>query len=287
MPAVVAINQNNSLECWHKMARPAVVAGNYKYSGTDAHRTLLSVGPLWRHHMHDVKRDSNRVASVGAELAQSLELLVGLRNDENSKHELDARLEQLGESAASKIDEIDPQKLAIWLGNLWPTFAKLHEPNNRDATTLQTGKVVGIQVSTNSVPKTSIARGQVNFDGLAGDRQMARTHHGRPWQALCIWSDEVIAQHANAGHPIARGSAGENITVSQLDWAKVRPGATLEFGSVKTQITGYAIPCKKNARWFSDGDYHRLSHELGAVSRVYCLVTQPGEIAVGDIAICK
>ena len=281
------------------MARPAITVGNYKYSGTDAHRTLLSVGSLWRHHMHDVKRDPNRVASVGAELAQSLESLVGLHKNDlsnnstsnrTSEHELGARLEQLGESAASKIDEIDPQKLATWLGNLWPTFAKLHEPKNPNAQTPHQdniGKVVGIQVSTNSVPKTSIARGTVNYDGLDGDRQMARTHHGRPWQALCIWSDEVIAQHANAGHPIARGSAGENITVSQLDWAKVRPGATLEFGSVKTQITGYAIPCKKNARWFSDGDYQRLSHELGAVSRVYCLVIQPGEIAVGDIAICK
>ncbi len=268
------------------MAKPAIIVGNYKYSGTDAHRTLLSVGSLWRHHMHDIKRDPNRVASVGAELAQSLESLMGLR-DKNFEHELGARLEQLGESAASKIDEIEPQKLAMWLGNLWPILAKLHEPNNHDTPTSKTGTVVGIQVSTNSVPKTSIARGMVNYDGLDGDRQMARTHHGRPWQALCIWSDEVIAHHANAGHPIARGSAGENITVSQLDWAKVRPGATLEFGSVKTQITAYAIPCKKNARWFSDGDYQRLSHELGAVSRVYCLVTQPGDIAVGDIAICK
>ena len=268
------------------MAKPAIIVGNYRYSGTDAHRTLLSVGSLWRHHMHDVKRDPNRVASVGAELAQSLESLMGLR-DKNFEHELGARLEQLGESAASKIDEIEPQKLAMWLGNLWPILAKLHKPNNHDTPTSKTGTVVGIQVSTNSVPKTSIARGMVNYDGLDGDRQMARTHHGRPWQALCIWSDEVIAHHANAGHQIARGSAGENITVSQLDWAKVRPGATLEFGSVKTQITAYAIPCKKNARWFSDGDYQRLSHELGAVSRVYCLVTQPGDIAVGDIAICK
>ena len=271
------------------MARPAIVVGNHNYSGTDAHRTLLSVGSLWRHHMHDVKRDPNRVATVGAELAQSLEMLMGLR-DKNFEHELGARLEQLGESAASKIDEIDPQKLATWLGNLWPTFAKLHEPANRDEITTQTknvGTIVGIQVSVNSVPKTSINHGVVNYNGLDGDRQMARTHHGRPWQALCIWSDEVIAQHASAGHPIARGSAGENITVSQLDWSIVRRGAMLEFGSVKTQITGYAIPCKKNARWFSDGDYQRLSHELGAVSRVYCLVTQPGQIAVGDIAICK
>jgi MOSC domain-containing protein YiiM len=268
------------------MAIPAIIVGNHKYSGTDAHRTLLSVGSLWRHHMHDVKRDPNRVASVGAELAQSLQLLADLQNAKPDL-ELGARLEQLGEMAASKIDEIDPQKLANWLGDLWPVMAKLHSADTQNQAKANIGKVVGIQASTNSVPKTSIAHGIVNYDGLDGDRQMARTHHGRPWQALCIWSDEVIAQHANAGHPITRGSAGENITISETDWSKVRPGATLEFGSVKTQVTAYAIPCTKNARWFSDGDYQRLSHELGAVSRVYCLVTQPGSVSVGDIATCK
>lgn len=278
------------------MARPAIVVGNYKYSGTDAHRTLLSVGSLWSHHLHDVARDPNRVESVGAELAESLRSLARL--NDNGLHdnelvstmpelELGARLAKLGESAASKIDEIDPQKLAKWLNNLWPMLAKLHTADTQDPAKPNIGKVVGIQASTNSVPKTSIARGIVNYDGLDGDRQMARTHHGRPWQTLCIWSDEVINGHVANGHPIARGSAGENITLSQLDWALVRPGATLEFGSVKAQITGYAIPCKKNARWFSDGDFQRLSHELGAVSRVYCLVTQPGEVVVGDTAICR
>ena len=188
---------------------------------------------------------------------------------------------------ASKIDEIDPQKLVTWLDNLWPTFAKLHNADTQNLAKQNVGQVVGIQVSTNSVPKTAIASGVIDYNGLNGDRQMARTHHGRPWQALCIWSDEVIAQHAKNGHPITRGSAGENITINQLDWSLVRPGATLEFGSVRAQITGYAIPCKKNARWFKDGDYQRLSHEFGAVSRVYCLVTQPGEVTVGDIATCK
>ena len=267
------------------MARPAIIVGNYKYSGTDAHRTLLSVGSLWRHHLHNVKRDTSQVASVGADLAQSLQLLADLHNAK-PELELGVRLEHLGELAASKIDEIDPQKLANWLGGLWPVLAKLHTADTQNPAKPNIGKVVGIQASTNSVPKTSIARGIVNYDGLDGDRQMARTHHGRPWQALCIWSDEVINMHATNGHPITRGSAGETITISQLDWARVRPGATLEFGSVKTQVTGYAIPCKKNARWFSDGDYQRLSHELGAVSRVYCLVTQPGSVAAGDTVIC-
>ena len=268
------------------MTWSAFIVGDHKYSGTDAHRTLLSVGSLWQHHLHDVQRDPRRVSSVAKELVAGLESLVNLDN-RMLELELGARIKQLGEKAASKIDVIDPQKLVTWLDNLWPTFAKLHNADTQNLAKQNVGQVVGIQVSTNSVPKIAISNGDVNYNGLVGDRQMARTHHGRPWQALCIWSEEVIARHAKAGHPITRGSAGENITLSQLDWSLVRPGATLEFGSVKTQVTGYAIPCKKNARWFSDGDYQRLSHELGAVSRVYCLVTQPGEVTVGDIVTCK
>lgn len=266
------------------MAHPAVIAGNYKYSGTDAHRTLLSVGSLWQHHLHDVERDPIVVAQVGQQLCEQLSKLI---SQPIPKLELYKSLQALGETAAQRIDEIDPNQLATWLSNLWTTFAQLHNADTQTRAKQSVGQVVGIQVSTNSVPKTSITRGTINYDGLIGDRQMARTHHGRPWQALCIWSDEVINQHANAGHPITRGSAGENITVSRLDWSAVRPGAVLEFGTVQAQITGYAIPCKKNARWFSDGDYQRLSHELGAVSRVYCLVTQPGEATVGDTVTCK
>jgi len=266
------------------MARPAVIAGNYKYSGTDVQRTLLSVGALWRHHLHDVERDPIVVAQVGQQLCEQLSHLL---SQPIPKLELSETLQALGETAAQHIDELDPNQLATWLSNLWLTFAKLHNADTQTGAKQSVGQVVGIQVSTNSVPKTSITRGTINYDGLIGDRQMARTHHGRPWQALCIWSEEVINQHANAGHPITRGSAGENITVSRLDWSAVRPGAVLEFGTVRAQITGYAIPCKKNARWFSDGDYQRLSHELGAVSRVYCLVTQPGEVTVGDTVTCK
>jgi len=98
-------------------------------------------------------------------------------------YELGTRLEQLGELAACKIDDIDPQKLATWLGNLWPIFEKLNEPTSQNTLTLQiedVGKVVGVQVSTNSVQKASIAHGIVDYKELDGDCHMARVHRGRP-----------------------------------------------------------------------------------------------------------
>lgn len=261
------------------MARKVITTRNHTYSGTDVQRTLASLGAIWKHHLHDVRRDPKLVAKVGDQLVLSLALLTRINSPATNIAE---QLRRLGEIAAQQIDEIHPEALSIWLGDLWPTFAGLHSE-----TSSTTGKVVGIHASSGGVPKLAVSHGVIDYDGLQGDHQDDRTHHGRPWQALCIWSDEVILQHIDAGHPINRGSAGENITLSGLDWSKLRPGATLEIGSGRAQITTYAVPCKKNARWFADGDYQKLSHERGPVSRVYCLVTQPGEVKLDDPARCN
>jgi MOSC domain-containing protein YiiM len=150
-----------------------------------------------------------------------------------------------------------------------------------------TGSVRQISASGGGVPKRAVSHAQVDRGGVVGDRQATRVHHGRPWQALCIWSSEVIASLAADGHAIGAGSAGENVTLAGLDWADVRPGVRVQIGSVLCQVTAYAVPCKQNARWFSDGDFTRIHHSRGPISRVYAVVLEPGQIAVGDSAILE
>jgi len=83
---------------------------------------------------------------------------------------------------------------------------------------------------------------------------------------------------------IARGGADKNFSVSKLDLSKFIPGVTLEFGSVGSQIAGY-VNTRKNACWFNDGDYQRLSSKSAAVSLICRLVTQHGQIAFGHAVI--
>jgi MOSC domain-containing protein YiiM len=144
------------------------------------------------------------------------------------------------------------------------------------------GTVVQLNTSGGGVPKVPVPEVEVGFGGVIGDVQATRKHHGRPWQALCIWSAEVIDALAADGHPIAYGRAGENVTVSGLDWARVRPGVTLRIGSVECEVVAFALPCAQNARWFRDRDFNLMHHRRGPVSRVYALVTQPGTITTGD-----
>lgn len=149
------------------------------------------------------------------------------------------------------------------------------------------GVVTRLSVSKGGLPKLAIDRADVTWTGMEGDRQATRLHHGRPWQALCIWSDEVIDAFRAQGHPLAPGLAGENITVTGLPWADVRPGVRLQIGEVLCQVSAYAVPCSQNRDWFLGGDFEVMHHDNGPVSRVYATVLQPGAIAVGDQAVLE
>ena len=107
-------------------------------------------------------------------------------------------------------------------------------------------------------------------------------HHGRPWQALCLWSGEVIDAFAADGHPVAPGAAGENVTIRGLDWSAVRTGVRFRMGTVLAEASLWALPCKTNAGWFLGGDFEVMHHDRGPVSRMYATVIEPGEIASGD-----
>ncbi len=145
-----------------------------------------------------------------------------------------------------------------------------------------TGSVTQLSVSDGGVPKTAAESVEVDFGGVTTDRQSNRKHHGRPFQALCLWSAEIISELAADGHPIAAGSAGENITTTGIDLATLTMGSQLRIGSVLAQISSYAVPCAHQAQWFTDGDVSRLHHLNGSISRLYATVIEPGVISVGD-----
>lgn len=149
------------------------------------------------------------------------------------------------------------------------------------------GTVAQLSLSQGGLPKMAVQRVDVAWRGVVGDRQATRVHHGRPWQALCLWSTDVIdALHAQ-GHPIAPGLAGENITLSGLAWADVRAGVRLRLGDVLCEVSAYALPCFQNKPWFVDGEFEVMHHERGNVSRVYATVLEPGSIAMGQPAVLE
>ncbi|MDT7573464.1 MAG: hypothetical protein QOE05_3638 [Actinomycetota bacterium] len=158
----------------------------------------------------------------------------------------------------------------------------------RDRVGTTEGTVAQVSTSPGGVPKLPVHSALVTARGLTGDRQGNRMHHGRPWQAICLWSAEVIDALAADGHPITYGSAGENITVRGIDWRMMRPGLRVQVGSALLETTPYAIPCKKNAHWFLDEDFRRIAHEVNpGSSRIYARVLGVGRVRARDAVIVE
>lgn len=152
-----------------------------------------------------------------------------------------------------------------------------------------TGSVLALHASGGGVPKLAIPEARVGRRGIDGDRQAKRRHHGRVWQALCLFSIEVIEGFRAEGHPIEAGSTGENLTIRGIDWSTLRPGTRLGIGDeVVAEITVPALPCHQNARWFSDGDSGRMHHERHpGESRLYARVVRDGVIRTGDTVVVE
>lgn len=253
--------------------RESITVGHYTYSATDVERTIANLDSLWQHHTYDSHIPDGWLAGARGFLAEMCSLGgVALP----SLDKVDSAMTHLTASLVAKYNDLVPKQREALLAAMWRFF-----PTMRLLTVEHTGIVQHLHASR-GLPKAAITHADVNWSGIDGDVQSERKHHGRPWQALCVWSTDAIDTLRNEGHPIAPGYAGENITVANIPAEAFRPGAHFRVGTVRGFFTAYAIPCKKNSAWFTDGNFMRMSHERGNESRVYAMVTSPGVIEVGD-----
>lgn len=148
------------------------------------------------------------------------------------------------------------------------------------------GRVVQVNVNPQGgVPKRPVPAAELTAQGVAGDLQRDREHHGGPSRAVSLFASERIAALRAEGHPIAPGSTGENLTIAGIDWGSISVGDRLRVGDwVELQITGYAAPCSIIAESFADGAFTRMSQKLHpGWSRLYASVITPGAVRPGDL----
>lgn len=143
--------------------------------------------------------------------------------------------------------------------------------------------IFSLNRSQGGVPKLPVREAVVTVDGLEGDWQEDRKHHGGPMRALCLYSLEHILTLQGEGHPIFPGAAGENVTIAGLDWASLTPGTRLRLGEVEVEVTEYTMPCASIQRSFKDRRYTRISQKVHpGTSRLYTQVLREGIVHVGD-----
>jgi MOSC domain-containing protein YiiM len=146
-----------------------------------------------------------------------------------------------------------------------------------------TGRLESLNVSRGGVPKTSVFEAFVSEEGVDGDRQAHLGIHGGPDRAVVLFSLDVIRVLQAEGHPIAAGTAGENFTVSGLDWPSLGPGDQVQVGAVRLLVTTFAAPCRSIRRSFLAGDIHRVSQDAHpGFSRLTARVLEAGIVRPGD-----
>lgn len=147
------------------------------------------------------------------------------------------------------------------------------------------GRIVQINVNPQGgVPKHAVPHTYLGVDGVRGDRQRDRRHHGGPTRAVSLYALERIDALRAEGHPIAPGTTGENLTIAGLDWGALQVGDRLLIGlEVEIEITGHAAPCSNIAASFAAEAFTRISEKLHpGWSRLYARILNEGSVAVGD-----
>ena len=144
-------------------------------------------------------------------------------------------------------------------------------------------KIHSLNISNGGVPKRPVERCEVRLRGIAGDRQRDRRYHGGPERAVSLYSLELIKALIAEGHAPAPGALGENVTLAGVDWLQMTPGAVLEAGAVRLELTSYAAPCANLRPYFRDGRFARVSEKQHpGWSRLYARVLREGTLTVGD-----
>jgi MOSC domain-containing protein YiiM len=154
---------------------------------------------------------------------------------------------------------------------------------------LRTGTVApfGPEGEPSALVKLPVAgRRAVGPDGLAGDHQADRAHHGGPDKALHhypfdhygTWLME-LPERADLLH--SPGAFGENLATLGMTEANVCLGDVYRLGSAVIQVSQGRQPCWKLNRRFGVADMVARVVASGRTGWYY-RVLEPGEIGAGD-----
>ncbi|MFF5207311.1 MOSC domain-containing protein [Streptosporangium sp. NPDC000396] len=126
----------------------------------------------------------------------------------------------------------------------------------------------------------------LGVEGLDGDEQGDRRHHGGPDKAVCVYPGEHYRHiEDRLGGPLGPAAFGENFTTAGLVDDEVTIGATYRIGTAVVQVSQPRRPCfKLTARHAMRPGAKRLPVDLQATGRTgfYRRVLAPGVVARGQ-----
>jgi len=105
------------------------------------------------------------------------------------------------------------------------------------------GIIRQVSISKGGVPKLAVPEAWANPLGLEGDGHHHPQFHGGPAKALLLISLEDLETLRAEGFPVFPGALGENLTVSGIDFRRLRSGQRFVVGSAAIELTTLRVPC--------------------------------------------
>jgi len=157
-----------------------------------------------------------------------------------------------------------PQVLAVCLGELRPTTY-----SSAGWTAIDKRPIAGPVIA--------------GAEGLAGDTQGDRRHHGGADQALYVYGQQdADVWAAELGRELPPGAFGENLRVAGIDVSAARIGEVWQVGGCTVQVTAPRIPCRTFAAFWDVPDLIGRFLEAGRPG-AYLRVLTPGPVQAGDL----
>lgn len=132
------------------------------------------------------------------------------------------------------------------------------------------------------IQKRAVPTAQISSDGVKGDYVADQKHHGGPDQAVYVYTMPDYDWWTNTLEmPIAPGTFGENLTISNLESATLCAGDRLQIGALVLEVTAPRIPCSTLAAQMDDAEFvkrFKAAERPGA----YCRVITPATVQTGD-----
>lgn len=154
------------------------------------------------------------------------------------------------------------------------------------------GIVHQLSIGPGGFPNHPVESAEVTKEGVVGDKVRHPKIHGRPDQAICLYSLEDLEKIKEKGFDLFPGAVAENITTEGIDFNLVRVGDVYQIGGVAAQITNYRTPCGNLEKEYGNGlnshmwdersKKYDYSSELWGMTGFYARIIKPGQINQGD-----
>ena len=123
---------------------------------------------------------------------------------------------------------------------------------------------------------------RLDVEGIEEDSICDTKDHGGPDQAVYVYGQaDYEWWERELGRPLAPGTFGENLTISDLESADVRIGDRLHVGGAVLEVTAARIPCSTLAARMRDGGFVKRFRSAERPG-FYCRVLEAGIVRAGD-----